>query len=108
MAIHTIYSMLNSLRDVACERAFLQPASPDGTRTLESNMPLKKMNAVGFSLQYEIDYVNVLRMLLDSHIPLLSRDRSEEDPLIIAGGPSATGNPEPMSDFVDVFTIGEA
>jgi radical SAM superfamily enzyme YgiQ (UPF0313 family) len=108
LAIHTIYSMLNSARDVACERAFLQPTSSDGTRTLESNMPLRKMDVVGFSLQYEIDYVNVLKILIDSRIPPLWKDRSEEDPLIIAGGPCATGNPEPMSEFIDIFAIGEA
>jgi radical SAM superfamily enzyme YgiQ (UPF0313 family) len=66
------------------------------------------MDVVGFSLQYETDYVNVLRMLIDSHIPLLSTERNDGDPLIIAGGPCATGNPEPISDFIDIFTIGEA
>ena len=108
LAIHTIYSMLNSLKEVACERSFLQSRSLDGTRTLESNVPLRKMDIVGFSLQYETDYVNVLRMIIDSQIPLLSNERSDEDPLIIAGGPCATGNPEPMADFIDIFTIGEA
>jgi radical SAM superfamily enzyme YgiQ (UPF0313 family) len=108
LAIHTIYSMLNSLKEVACERAFFQSNPTDGIRTLESNIQLRKMDVVGFSLQYETDYVNLLRMLMNSHIPLLSTERSSLDPLIIAGGPCATGNPEPMSSFIDIFTIGEA
>jgi radical SAM superfamily enzyme YgiQ (UPF0313 family) len=107
LAVHAIYSMLNSRRDVACERAFFQ-ASPSGERTIESNMPLQKMDVLGFSLQYEIDYVNLLRMLVNSHIPPLSKNRNEGDPLIIAGGPCATGNPEPLSDFIDLFAIGES
>lgn len=108
LAIHTIYSMLNSLNEVACERAFLKSAAPNGMATIESNVQLKRMDVVGFSLQYETDYVNVLRMLMDSRIPLLSKERRDEDPLIIAGGPCATGNPEPLSDFVDIFALGEA
>jgi radical SAM superfamily enzyme YgiQ (UPF0313 family) len=66
------------------------------------------MDIVGFSLQYETCYVNALRMLLDSGIPLISKERKDTDPLVIAGGPCATGNPEPMSDFVDIFVVGDA
>jgi radical SAM superfamily enzyme YgiQ (UPF0313 family) len=108
LAIHLLYEMLNSRADVACERAFFEPSSSTATHTLESNIPLNKMDVVGFSLQYEIDYVNVLRMLLNSGVPLLSKDRSEQDPLVIAGGPCATGNPNPLSDFIDMFVVGDA
>jgi radical SAM superfamily enzyme YgiQ (UPF0313 family) len=107
LAIHTLYEILNARKDVICERAFYEP-SFSSTRTLESNIPLSKMDIVGFSLQYETDYVNVLRMLLDSGIPLLSKQRDDNDPLVIAGGPCATGNPEPMSDFIDIFVVGDA
>ncbi len=108
LAIHVLYEMLNSRGDVACERAFFLPSSSAASYTLESNIPLNKMDVIGFSLQYEIDYVNALRMLLNSGVPLLSKDRSERDPLVIAGGPCATGNPEPLSHFVDIFVVGDA
>jgi radical SAM superfamily enzyme YgiQ (UPF0313 family) len=108
LAIHTLYEILNSRKDVACERAFFQPHNSAAPSTLESNIPLNRMDVIGFSLQYETDYVNVLRMLLDSGIQLRSDQRNEKDPLVIAGGPCATGNPEPMSDFVDIFVVGDA
>ncbi|WXG45518.1 MAG: radical SAM protein [Candidatus Atabeyarchaeum deiterrae] len=108
LAVHTIYGMANSLREVACERAFMQSTPGTPVHTLESNAPLRKMDIIGFSLQYETDYVNLLRILIDSNIPLFSKHRKVEDPLVIAGGPCATGNPEPLSDFVDLFVIGEA
>jgi radical SAM superfamily enzyme YgiQ (UPF0313 family) len=107
LAIHALYEMLNSRKDVACERAFFEPSS-SATRTLESNIPLSKMDLIGFSLQYETDYINVLRMLLYSGIPLRSKERDDKDPLVIAGGPCVTGNPEPMSDFIDIFVVGDA
>jgi radical SAM superfamily enzyme YgiQ (UPF0313 family) len=108
LAIHMIYGMLNSMKDVACERAFL-PSNPSAeVRTLESNMPLAKMDIVGFSLQYETDFINVLKMLINSNIPLRSNNRGDRDPLIIAGGPCATGNPEPLADFIDLFVVGDA
>jgi len=108
LAIHLIYDMLNSIKDVACERAFL-PSDPTAeVHTLESNIPLSKMDIVGFSLQYETDFINVLRMLINSNIPLRSNSRKEGDPLVVAGGPCATGNPEPLSDFVDLFVVGDA
>jgi radical SAM superfamily enzyme YgiQ (UPF0313 family) len=107
LAIHTLYEFLNSRKDVACERAFYEP-SFSSSRTIESNIPLRKMDIVGFSMQYETDYINVLRMLLDSGIPLISKERNDSDPLVIAGGPCATGNPEPMANFVDIFVLGDA
>nr|MDO8097775.1 radical SAM protein [Candidatus Njordarchaeota archaeon] len=108
LAIHLIYDMLNSIKDVACERAFL-PSDPSvEVLTLESSVPLSKMDIIGFSLQYETDFINVLRMLINSNIPLRSNSRKEGDPLVIAGGPCATGNPEPLSDFVDLFVVGDA
>nr|MDO8135233.1 radical SAM protein [Candidatus Njordarchaeum guaymaensis] len=108
LAIHLIYDMLNSIKDVACERAFF-PSDPTAeVNTLESSMPLNKMDIIGFSLQYETDFINVLRMLINSSIPLRSKNRKDEDPLVIAGGPCATGNPEPLSDFVDLFVVGDA
>ncbi len=73
---------------------------------LESGDPLNKFDIVAFTLQYELCYTNVLSMLGLGGIPLLSKERKESDPIIIAGGPCAY-NPEPIADFIDVFSIGE-
>ena len=74
--------------------------------SLESKRPLKDFDIIGFSLGYELTYTNVLSMLDLAGIPVLSSERGHSDPLIIAGGSCAL-NPEPMSDFIDLFVIGE-
>jgi len=74
--------------------------------SLESNAPLRDFDVVGFSLQFELTYTNILSMLDMGGIPLLSRDRGEEVPLVIAGGPVAT-HAEPVADFFDAMLIGE-
>ncbi len=110
-----IYHLLNGRGDTACERVFA-PA-PDMQElmeregvplfTLESRAPVRAFDVLGFSLSYELDYSNVLNMLKLSGVPLLSKERDESYPLVMAGGPSAL-NPEPLADFVDFFVIGEA
>jgi radical SAM family uncharacterized protein len=75
--------------------------------SLESYRPLSEFHIIGFSLQYEMTYTNVLNMLDLAGIPLLAGERGDDDPIIIAGGPCAL-NPEPMADFIDAFVIGEA
>jgi len=74
--------------------------------SLESKRPLKDFDIIGFSLGYELTYINVLNMLDLAGIPVLSSERGDSDPLIIAGG-SCAFNPEPMTDFIDLFVIGE-
>lgn len=98
-----IYDFLNHREDVYCERV-VYPYY----RSLETQTPLKDFDIVGFSLQYEQDYFHVLEMLKDGGIPLRKEDRGKNDPLIIAGGPCASSNPLPMSDFIDIFLVGEA
>ena len=73
---------------------------------LESRQPLNQFELIGFSLQYELTYTNILNMLDLSSVPLLSKERSDLFPLIFAGGPAAI-NPEPMVDFMDFFIIGD-
>jgi radical SAM superfamily enzyme YgiQ (UPF0313 family) len=73
---------------------------------LESKRPLKEFDIIGFSLGCELCYTNVLNMLDLSQIPVLTADRSDAHPLIIAGG-STTLNPEPMADFIDLFVLGD-
>jgi len=109
-----LYGVLNRADDIACERAFspwLDCEAELRARnlpvvTLESAAPLAEFDVVGFSLQYELTYTNVLNVLDLSGIPLRSADRGDGGPLIIAGGPTAT-HPEPLAPFIDAFFIGE-
>jgi radical SAM superfamily enzyme YgiQ (UPF0313 family) len=106
LSVQLLYALFNAREDVVCERFFLSPSS-EQILSLESGQPLKKFDVVAFTLQYEEDYVNVIRMLLKSGIEPRAEQRKPEDPLVIAGGPCASGNPEPLSDFFDFFFIGE-
>ena len=97
-----IYNYINEREDCYAER-IIYPS----IRSLETNSPLADFDIISFSLQYEQDYFHVLEMLREANIPLRREDRTEKDPLIIAGGPCATANPLPLSDFIDIFVIGE-
>ena len=98
-----IYNYINERQDCYSER-IIYPA----IRSLETNSPLADFDIISFSLQYEQDYFNVLKMLQEANIPLRREDRTINDPLIIAGGPCASSNPLPLSDFIDIFVVGEA
>jgi len=109
-----LYGVLNGAADIACERAFAPWLDCEAELrarglplvTLESATPLAEFDVVGFSLQYELTYTNVLNVLDLSGIPLRAADRGDTGPLIIAGGPTAT-HPEPLAPFIDAFFIGE-
>ena len=115
LGIQIIYDMLNKRPDVWCERVY--SPWPDLDRvlrekklplfSLESQEPVKRADILGFTLQYEMCYTNVLQVLDLSGIPLRSNDRTEADPIVIGGGP-CTYNPEPVAPFFDLFYIGEA
>lgn len=115
LALRILYHVLNEIPYVYCERAFSPWKDMDrimrdrdiSLYTLETKTPLGEFDVLGFSLQYEMCYTNVLQMLDLSGIPLLSSERSEKDPLIIAGGP-VVYNAEPVADFFDIIMIGEA
>ncbi len=114
LGMKILYYVQNNLPEVWCERAFapwfdmraqlLQYDRP--LCTLESGDPLCAFDVVGFTLQYELSYTNVLYMLDLGKIPLLASKRGETDPIVVAGGPCVC-NPEPMADFVDAFLLGE-
>jgi radical SAM family uncharacterized protein/radical SAM-linked protein len=114
LGLQILYSILNHIPDVAAERCFTP--WPDRERqlrdrelsltSLETQTPLKNFDIIGFSLQYELSYTNVLNMLDLGGIPLYSEERCEKHPLIIAGGPCCF-NPAPLTDFIDAFVIGE-
>jgi len=105
LAVHLLYELLNMRRNVLCERVFFEPYF--NMRSVESNRVLSDFDVVGFSLQYEVDYVNFVRMLLSSNIPVYSRDRDDSHPIVIAGGPAVSSNPEPVAPLVDAIVIGE-
>jgi radical SAM family uncharacterized protein/radical SAM-linked protein len=110
-----LYSLLNKAPEIACERVFAPwPDMEKELRarslplyTLETASRLDHLDVVGFSLQYELNYTNVLSIMDLGGIPIRSADRRDEHPLILAGGPVAT-HPEPLAPFVDAFFIGEA
>ena len=109
-----LYHVINSREDTWCERAYYpQPDAVAVLRemnlplgTLESGDPLADMDIVGFTLQHELTYTTLLGMLELGGISLLSQERAEGAPLVIAGGPCAY-NPEPLADFIDAFAIGD-
>jgi radical SAM family uncharacterized protein len=114
LALQILYDLLNKRQDTWCERCFM-PWTDMAEQmrrlglplySLESYTPLRAFDFVGFTLQYELAYTNVLSMLDLGGIPLLSADRKGDDPLVIAGGP-VTYNIEPMADFFDLVIIGE-
>ncbi len=115
LGLRILYHILNSRSDTACERVFSPwtdyeerlRASGRPLTSLESNLPLAQFDVIGVTLQYELCYSNVLTGLKLAQLPLRSAQRTEEQPVIIAGGPCAV-NPEPLSAFIDVFFIGEA
>lgn len=112
----TVYAMLNRHEDVVCERAFLPDEEErlelerTGTSlfSLETQRPLAAFEIVAFSLSYENDYLNVASILAMAGIPVSRKDRSEAHPLLMAGGPAAFLNPEPMAEVLDFFVLGEA
>jgi radical SAM family uncharacterized protein len=112
--LQVLYSLMNADPQWACERVFAPwPDFESVLRTeklptygLESFTPLREYDLVGFSLQYEVGYTNVLNLLDLGGIPMYTADRSVNDPLVIAGGPGAQ-NPELLAPFVDLFVIGD-
>ncbi|WP_026651210.1 TIGR03960 family B12-binding radical SAM protein [Butyrivibrio proteoclasticus] len=114
LGIQILYGMFNSYEDVWCERVYSPWLDMDKLLrekniplfALESQDPVKDFDFLGFTLQYEMCYTNILQILDLSGIALLSKDRTWDDPIVIGGGP-CTYNPEPITDFFDVFYIGE-
>ncbi len=114
LGMKILYHLLNSRPDVWCERVYSPWMDMDRILreeqiplfALESQDPLKDFDFLGFTLQYEMCYTNVLQVLDLAGIPLLAAERGEDVPLVIGGGPCAY-NPEPLADFFDLFYMGE-
>ncbi len=121
LGMQILYKVLNDREKIYCERVFAPAVDMEALMreenmplmTLESKTPLKEMDFVGFTLQYEMSYTTVLNMIDLAQIPLKAADRASEAsvtgkeyPLIVAGGPCAL-NPEPLAEFIDMFLIGD-
>ena len=109
-----LYNVLNQRKDTYCERVYapwpdmekLMRENNIPLYALETKDPINEFNFLAFTLQYEMSYTNILNMLNMGGIPLRASERTEKDPLVIAGGPCAY-NPEPLYDIVDIFQLGE-
>lgn len=116
LGFQTLYQILNADENVVCERAFLpEPEDLQQYRnnqiplfSLESQKPLSRFDILAFSISFENDFLNVLTLLELAHIPLESRLRNGRYPWVMAGGVAIFLNPEPMSEFFDLFILGEA
>lgn len=114
LGMKILYGLINARADAWCERVFAPwPDMESEMRkagvplyALESGDDLRKFDMIGFTLQYELSYSNVLNMLDLAGLPLRSRDRNELTPIVVAGGPCVC-NPEPLADFIDLFQLGE-
>ena len=114
LGIQILYDMFNQREDIFCERVYspwpdlhqIMKEENIPLFALESQDPVKAFDFLGITLQYEMCYPNILQILDLSGIPLYAKDRGEEDPIVIGGGPCVY-NPEPIADFFDLFYIGE-
>ena len=114
LAIQILYDMFNRREDTWCERVYSPWLDLDKVLrekniplfALESQDPVRDFDFLGITIQFEMCYTNILQILDLSHIPLHAADRTEEDPIVIGGGPCAY-NPEPLAEFFDIFYIGE-
>ncbi len=114
LGLKILYGLVNNVPDAAAERVFAPWMDMEAElrrsglplTTLETGTPLHALDAVGFSLQYELAYTNVLQMLDLGGVPLRAEDRTERHPIVLAGGPTAM-NPAPLSPFIDAFILGD-
>ena len=115
LGLHQIYSILNSMDGIVCERVFLPDeedldaygAGKDALVSLESRRPVNDFDVLAFSVSFEQDYLNVLEMLNLAGIPARARDRTADHPLLLLGGICSFFNPEPLAEFFDVVVVGE-
>jgi len=110
LGFQAVYRLLNRMDAVVCERAFLPPERRPAVRplSLESGRPLTDFDIVAFSVSFENDYPNLLKILEQAGLPLKAADRDRPHPLVLAGGVACFLNPEPLAAFIDLFLLGEA
>jgi len=114
LGMKILYGLINKESWSLCERFFMPWTDMMALMqdenlpllSMESRHPLNEFDVIGFTLQYEMSFTNILAMMKMGNVPINSRDRDETDPIVVAGGPCAF-NPEPLADFIDAFMIGD-
>ena len=114
LGLQILYHVLNKHENIYCQRVFAPAVDMEQLMreenvplvTLETKTPVKEVDILGFTLQYEMSFTTVLNMLNLAQIPVMAKERGEEFPIVMAGGPCAF-NPEPLADFIDLFMIGD-
>lgn len=105
--IKLLYHLLNRHPNIYTERIFFPPNSKIPPISLESRKNLSQFDILAFTFQFELDYINAIKMLNLSKIPIYAKERKNNHPILLAGGPAITANPEPLSDIFDIFFLGE-
>jgi len=105
-SVKLLYYLLNRHSNVYTERIFYQDKF-GFPRSIETGRSLSQFDILAFTFQFELDYINAIKMLQLSRIPILAKDRNEKHPLLVAGGPTINANHEPLSEIFDVFFFGE-
>ncbi len=115
LGFQTVYKIFNAQPSFLCERVFLSDSGNDasvpgsaGIFSLENQKSITEFDILAFSVSFENDYPNILKIMALAGIPLLAKDRLEKYPLVVGGGIALTLNPEPLADFFDLFILGEA
>lgn len=114
LGLQILYHVLNKHENIYCQRVFAPAVDMEQLMreenvplvTLETKTPVKEMDILGFTLQYEMSFTTVLNMLDLAQIPVMAKERGDEFPIVMAGGPCAF-NPEPLADFIDLFMMGD-
>lgn len=107
LTVKLLYHLLNQHQNIFTERIFFSADIPGPPKSIETGKILAQFDLLAFTFQFELDYINAIRMLIRSRIPVYSKDRTSAHPLLLAGGPTVTTNPEPLLDVFDVFFAGE-
>nr|MBC7244778.1 radical SAM protein [Chloroflexota bacterium] len=110
LAMHALYYMLNTRPDIVCERVFCgyrRLQCMPAPLSLETQRPLNEFAVIAVSFSFELDYLNFVALLHSSSIPPSAAERDESFPLLLAGGPAVSANPEPLAELCDAFVIGE-
>jgi len=107
LGFQAIYRLFNEFPGVRCERAFRYDQFPGVTKTVESGEELRNFDIIAFSISYELDFPNLVQILINAGITPFSADRHAKEPLIMAGGAVAFLNPTPIEPVIDVFFLGE-
>lgn len=107
LTIKLLYHLLNQHQNIFTERVFFSADLPGPPRSIETGKTLAQFDLLAFTFQFELDYINAIKMLLRSGIPVYVKNRTNDHPLLLAGGPTVTTNPEPLFGIFDFFFPGE-